>query len=552
MSRAAIYARYSSTLQNDRSVEDQIALCEAHAQRLGLAVVGRYEDRARTGATVFGREGLAALLADAKAGRFKVVLVEALDRISRDQEDLAGIFKRLQFMGVELVAVHDGKADAVQIGLRGLVGHLFLSDLAHRVRRGMSGTLREGRLPGGKVYGYRRKPGEPGRLTIDPEEADVVRRVFREYAAGRSVWQITRDLNRDGIPSPRGALWNRQAVFHDSGKGRPPRGVIANELYAGVIVWNRRRNVRDPETGKTIARPNPPEEWQTAAAPELAIVTPEEWQAAHDARRRRGPTPEPHRARRGILSGLMRCSHCGGKLVAHDTHGKRRVRCLTRQETGACENKRRYPVEAIEAVVIDGVAARLSHPAALAEFVAGLSAPKPEAEETKAAAERRAASSRAKLDRLSRFLVEGRIEPDFFDREVPVAREELRAAEAELAGLLARRSARLDVDAAQVFGAAMQKLRPILRDLDAERDAALVAAFRALIDEVVVHDLPGDGLEVEVIGVLGPLLSAGEEETSGSPFATSSPRARLSAPSLPPVPLGRFPVPTVVRPRKAA
>lgn len=523
MSRAAIYARYSSTLQNDRSVEDQIALCEDHARRLGLAVVARYEDRARTGATVFGRDGLAALLADAKAGRFKVLLVEALDRISRDQEDLAGIFKRLSFAGVELVAVHDGKADAIQIGLRGLVGHLFLSDLAHKVRRGMAGTLRDGRVPGGRCYGYRPTPGQPGRQAIHPDEAEVVRRVFREFAAGRSVWQITRDLNRDGIPSPRGALWNRQAVYHDSGKPRPARGIIANELYAGVIVWNRRRNTRDPETGKTIARINPPEEWQTAAAPELAIVTPEEWDAAQAARVKRGPYSEPHRQRRGLLSGLMRCGHCGGKLVSHHAHGNRAVRCLTRYETGACENARRYPSAQIERTVIEGIAAILSSPAALDEFVDRLSSGQPDHSAKAKEAERRAAAARAKLDRLSRFLIEDRIAVDFFDREAPAARAELAKAEADLAAAGAMQAGRVDIDAARAFAAVMADLGGLLTALDPEADAALIAAFRALIDRVVIRDAPGSGMTIEVTGVLGPLLSFGEGAANGSPFATPSP-----------------------------
>ncbi|NCU21317.1 hypothetical protein EOM89_11490 [Candidatus Falkowbacteria bacterium] len=251
------------------------------------------------------------------------------------------------------------------------------------------------------------------------------------------------------------------------------------------------------------------------------------------------------------LSGLLRCSHCGGKLAAHDAHGKRSVRCLTRQETGACENRRRYLVEAIEAVVIDGVAARLSHPAALAEFIAGLNDPKPDAEAARAAAEKRAASARAKLDRLSRFLVEGRIEADFFDREAPSARDELRQAEAELAALSSRKVARLDVDAAQLFGAAMSNLAPILRDLDAEKDAALVGSFRSMIDRVVIHDLPGGGLEAEVICALGPLLAPGEEETSGSPFATPSPRGTTALAPLPLFPLGRYVVPLSPRSRAA-
>lgn len=84
------------------------------------------------------------LIDAARDKAFDVILVEALDRLSRDQEDLAGIWKRLNFLGIELRAVHDGKADQIQIGIRGLVGALYLQDLAHKVRRGMAGVVRDG------------------------------------------------------------------------------------------------------------------------------------------------------------------------------------------------------------------------------------------------------------------------------------------------------------------------------------------------------------------------------------------------------------------------
>lgn len=91
MTRAVIYARFSTELQNEKSTEDQIALCRAHAARQHLNVVGIYEDKARSGASIFGREGLMRLMDAARERAFDVVLVEALDRLSRDMEDLAGI-----------------------------------------------------------------------------------------------------------------------------------------------------------------------------------------------------------------------------------------------------------------------------------------------------------------------------------------------------------------------------------------------------------------------------------------------------------------------------
>ena len=187
MKRTAIYARFSTELQHERSIEDQVVVCRNYAERNDLEIVGVYDDRARSGASMYGRDGLLRLLDAARDGGFEVILIEALDRLSRDQEDLAGIWKRLNFMGVELRAVHEGTADQIQIGVRGLLGSLFLTDLAHKVRRGMQGVVRDGRHAGGRAFGYRPVAGKPGELEIVEIEASVVRRIFRDYVAGKTL-----------------------------------------------------------------------------------------------------------------------------------------------------------------------------------------------------------------------------------------------------------------------------------------------------------------------------------------------------------------------------
>lgn len=175
MKPAAIYARFSTELQNEKSTEDQIALCRAYAARHQLDVVATFEDKARSGASVFGRDGLMQLMDAARQHRFTVVIVEALDRLSRDMEDLAGIHKRLPFQGIEIQAVHDGTADSILIGIRGLVGQMQREDGAKKVRRGMAGVVRDGRHAGGRAYGYRAVPGKPGELEIIEDEATIIR-----------------------------------------------------------------------------------------------------------------------------------------------------------------------------------------------------------------------------------------------------------------------------------------------------------------------------------------------------------------------------------------
>lgn len=151
MATAALYARYSSDLQREASIADQFRLLREHAGRIGLAVAAEFADAAISGASTIGRPGLAALLAGARDGRFRVVLAEALDRLSRDQEDVAGIWKRLRHAGVRLVTLAEGEVDELHIGLKGTMNALFLRDLAAKVRRGQrqpGGAMRSGHAVG--------------------------------------------------------------------------------------------------------------------------------------------------------------------------------------------------------------------------------------------------------------------------------------------------------------------------------------------------------------------------------------------------------------------
>src|SRR3954453_15230671 len=99
-----IYARYSSDNQREASIADQLRICRTFAERQGWTIADEYSDHAVSGATLL-RPGFQALMRDALNRRFDVVLAESLDRFSRDQEDTAGLFKRLTFAGVNIVTI---------------------------------------------------------------------------------------------------------------------------------------------------------------------------------------------------------------------------------------------------------------------------------------------------------------------------------------------------------------------------------------------------------------------------------------------------------------
>ena len=151
------------------------------------------------------------MLAGAREGAFDVVVAEALDRLSRDQEDVAGLFKRLRFAGIRIVTLSEGEVSELHVGLKGTMNALFLKELAAKTHRGLRGRVEAGRSGGGVTYGYqvirRLAPdGTPvvGERQIDPAEAAIVFRIFKAYGAGESPKKIALRLNAAAIPAPRG------------------------------------------------------------------------------------------------------------------------------------------------------------------------------------------------------------------------------------------------------------------------------------------------------------------------------------------------------------
>jgi site-specific DNA recombinase len=215
--RCAIYGRYSSDLQSPTSIEDQIRLCRAYAEQRGWTVVASFEDAALSGFGTEHRPGYRQLLAAALAAEhpFDVILVEGVDRLSRDSVETMTVYRRLRLRGVEIIGVSDGIATGrqgakVHLAVRGLVNELYLDDLREKTHRGMAGRLAHGLSTGGRIFGYRAVPvadaapsgkrSRPARLEIVPAEAAVVQRVFLEYAHGRSMKTIVQTLNSEGVP----------------------------------------------------------------------------------------------------------------------------------------------------------------------------------------------------------------------------------------------------------------------------------------------------------------------------------------------------------------
>ena len=182
--------------------------------------------RAVSGATRL-RPGYQKLLEDARKDEFDVIVAEALDRLSRDQEDVAGLYKQLTFAGIKLVTLAEGEISELHIGLKGTMNALFLKDLAAKTWRGLEGRVRQGHSGGGLCYGYDvvRETTADGSVVnggrrVNETEAAVVRRIFADFAAGKSPRRIAHELNAEGVAGPAGAAWGPSTINGSAERGR--------------------------------------------------------------------------------------------------------------------------------------------------------------------------------------------------------------------------------------------------------------------------------------------------------------------------------------------
>ncbi len=515
MTHAAIYARYSSDNQRDASIEDQVRLCRERVEHEGWVLRSTYTDHAMSGASSL-RPGYQKLREDARCGQFEVVVAEALDRLSRDQEDIAGLYKHLSFAGVKILTLAEGEISELHVGLKGTMNALFLKDLAQKTRRGLIGRVRQGKSGGGLCYGYdvvrRDDPrGIPvhGERRINDDEAAVVRRIFEEFAAGRSPRRIAFDLNTEGDAGPSGRDWGPSSINGNRTRGT---GILNNELYIGRLVWNRQHFIKDPTTGRRQARLNPESDWVIQEVPDLRIVPQALWDRvkARQEAVRRDTRPDvrerpfwERRRPRYLFSGLMKCGTCGGgySKLSSNLFG-----CSTARNKGTCENRLNIRRDVLEASVLNGLKTHLMDPDLFKEFAAEFYR---EVNRLRSAEAARFDAARVELARIERRL---RKIVDAIGEgvEARALKDELLALERrqdELTTLLAtaeQPEPLIHPNLAEVYRRKVAALHEALQCDETRLEAAEI--IRSLVDEIVLTPEHGE-LRIDLKGELAGILA---------------------------------------------
>lgn len=536
--RVALYARYSSDLQSGHSIEDQLRLCREFAERQGWTVTECYSDAGLSGASLM-RPGIQALIRDALSGNFDIVLAEALDRLSRDQEDIAGVYKRMQFAGVAMWTLSEGEISTLHIGLKGTMNAMFLKDLADKTRRGLRGRIEHGKSGGGIAYGYdvvkrfdAQGQAQCGERTINAAQAAIVLRIFKDYALKNlSPKTIAAQLNKENIPGPSGGAWGQSTI---NGNRRRGTGILNNALYIGELIWNRQRFIKDPETGKRVTRLNDESALIRLSLPDLRIVPQDLWEAAKlrqknldakgDGLWRRN---RPHY----LLSGLLRCGVCGGGYAKiNSSH----YGCAASKNKGEaiCANRKTIKREVLEEKILSALQTHLMRDDLLHIFCA---------EYTRHLNHLRAAQDCALRD--------AKAEKEKLSKERAHILQAIREGIGALLVKddLERIAARLEVlDCAIERGS--QPPKPLLHPSMARRYREEVSALRkqlscapgqseaaepvrALIDKIVLtprphSDQPGsDSLQIDLYGDLAGILSIATQENQTSVLSGRIPKA---------------------------
>lgn len=350
MQAAAIYARYSSDLQRSESIEAQLKVCKDHAHKNNYYIVETYTDEALTGKND-RRPGFQKMLADAKIGKFSILLVHKTNRFGRNKDEISYFKYVLKKAGVKTVFVAedfgDGHHAVILESMMEGMAEFYSLELATETMKGLLTNAEKCKYNGGRVlYGYRVN-GEQ-LYEVNGQEAAVVKEIFERVCEGDSYSEIIDSLYRRGI-TRRGKPWHRHSMYE----------LLRNEKYTGVYTFNKTprwsgqgdvRNWRQKKDNSEVVRVE-------GGMPQ--IVSRELFdkvQTILEGRKQKPRGDIHNRKHVYLLTGLMVCGECGAPYVGSN----RRTRdkdypyyiCTGRKKEKSCHNislnKEKIELEAME------------------------------------------------------------------------------------------------------------------------------------------------------------------------------------------------------------
>lgn len=328
--RVALYSRVSTAGQARAgvSLETQEQLARERCAALGWSLTAVYTD-VESGRKD-DRTNLGRLLEDAKAGRLDAVFVYRLDRLGRSLVRTLQVVGELADAGVRLVSLTqpfeiDGSLGKLMLSIYASFAEMESEAIGARIRDARRQRLQTERKHYSTApFGYKKVDGD---LIVVPETAEVVRWIFEQAAAGRSIRSIAIELHDKGLPTPAGAPWQIQAVKH----------ILTNHTYMGKLSHGR-RIVRRTSKGQAKRTNSEPGTFLLVDGVHEPLVTPELWEAANvGVEARRGKSPKRSGAEDSHpWLGVTYCGLCGSRVAAMTMahSGKIQLYCDRRRKMG--------------------------------------------------------------------------------------------------------------------------------------------------------------------------------------------------------------------------
>ena len=302
----AAYCRVSTDKEDQlNSLEAQKDFFAEYTQRTGDNLVRLYADEGISGTKIKNRREFLRMMADAEHGLFDMVVVKDISRFARNTVDLLQNIRKLKALGIEtqfLTAnmTSMGNSEFV-LTIFGALAQEESANTSKRVKFGKKLNAEKGRVPN-IVYGYDKIIGDYFNLTVNQEEAAVVRQIYHWYTQeGYGAAKISNLLNERKVRTKRNCQWSQNGICR----------ILTNELYTGKII-NGKQEVTDFLTGRREDRDET--EWMVVERPDLQIVDKKTFDQAQRIMTERGKAFKVNKERHSnkyLFSTLIKCKECG-------------------------------------------------------------------------------------------------------------------------------------------------------------------------------------------------------------------------------------------------
>ena len=302
----AAYCRVSTDKSDQlNSLEAQKKFFMEYTEKNGHNLVRLYADEGISGTKTKNRKEFLRLMRDANQGLFDMVVVKDISRFARNTVDLLQNIRALKALGIETTFLTSnmtvlGQSEFV-LTIFGALAQEESANTSKRVKFGKRMNAEKGRVPN-IVYGYDKTIGDYFNLTINQEEAQIVRQIYEWYLnEGYGAAKIANMLNEKGLRTKRNCSWSQTSVCR----------ILTNELYTGKII-NGKQEVTDFLTGTRAEKDE--SEWLVTDRPDLRIIEPEQYEKAQEILHGRHRAFQINRERQSnkyLFSMLIKCKECG-------------------------------------------------------------------------------------------------------------------------------------------------------------------------------------------------------------------------------------------------